>query len=142
MGRGAMTLHVLRLQVQKTLLNCLLSTVHALRAGPREATTLTEQIVQFNEVPPPAPAGEDGRQGAPPLSFTETLQIQLIRSGPHRPATGLVVHTTRRWRGEYVLLVFMCIVWTVVSCFSCYRWNAGGIFDARFTKFGILPKVG
>ncbi|XP_037079103.1 LOW QUALITY PROTEIN: protein dopey-1-like [Pollicipes pollicipes] len=69
-----------RCKVQKTLLNCLLSTVHSLRAGPRAETTLTEDIMDFNEVWPPAPTegAEAGRQAAS-LSFTETLQIQLIR---------------------------------------------------------------
>ena len=63
-----------RPQVQKTLLNCLLSTVHSLRAGPRAETTLTEDMIEFNEVRPPGASG-----AAPLLSFTETLQIQLIR---------------------------------------------------------------
>ena len=64
-------------QVQKTLLNCLLSTVHSLRTGPRTESTLTEDIMEFNEVCPPGPA--PGSAHTPLLSFTETLQIQLIR---------------------------------------------------------------
>ena len=67
-------------QVQKTLLNCLLATVHSLRAGPRTETTLTEDIMEYNEVcPPDDPAPPGSAPQTPLLSFTETLQIQLIR---------------------------------------------------------------